>query len=45
MTQEHFFGHAKWVGASERDARGFSVLRGRFYADNPKKSPLIFWVE
>ena len=32
MTQEYYFGTAKWVGASERKAEGFSVLRGRFTA-------------
>jgi alpha-L-rhamnosidase len=37
MTQAHFFGDAKWVGASDRTAAGFSVLRGRFYADAPQK--------
>lgn len=32
MTQEYYFGSAKWVGASERRADTFSVLRGRFTA-------------
>lgn len=32
MTQEYYFGSAKWVGASERTANTFSVLRGRFNA-------------
>lgn len=30
MTQESFFRNAKWVGASERTAETFSVLRGSF---------------
>ena len=30
MTQEYFFHNAKWVGAKERTAKTFSVLRGKF---------------
>ena len=37
MTQEHFFGNAKWVGAINRTAESFSVLRGDFYVDSPKR--------
>ena len=40
MKQEHFFGQAKWVGASERVFNQFSVLRGRFYVTPPKKVTL-----
>ena len=40
MTQEHFFGNAKWVGASDRTAEGFSVLRGSFFVDSPKRVSL-----
>lgn len=36
MTQEHFFGDAKWVGCSHRAADGFSVLRGIFSVDEIK---------
>ncbi len=37
MTQEYFFGTAKWVGASERTADTFSVLRGHFNVSSRKK--------
>ena len=30
MKQEFFFHNAKWVGAAERTAKTFTVLRGRF---------------
>ena len=40
MTQEHFFGDAKWMGASDRTAETFSVLRGRFYVASPQKVSL-----
>ena len=30
MKQEFFFRNAKWVGAGERTAQTFAVLRGRF---------------
>lgn len=33
MRQEQFFHSAKWVGAAERTAATFSVLRGHFTAD------------
>ncbi len=32
MTQEHFFGGAKWVGAEGRTKTSFTVLRGHFTA-------------
>ncbi len=34
MNREHFFKTAKWVGASERTEKTFSVLRGRFTAEH-----------
>ncbi len=37
MTQEYFFKNAKWVGAKVRTPKTFSVLRGEFYLENPKK--------
>ena len=37
MMQEYYFGNAKWVGAADRSRGTFSVLRGRFYADAPKR--------
>lgn len=37
MTQEHFFHHAQWVGAKERTAESFSVLRGYFHVDSAEK--------
>ena len=40
MTQEYFFGNAKWVGAADRTTFGFSVLHGRFYVNAPKKVTL-----
>ena len=40
MTQEYYFGSAKWVGASERKADTFSVLRGRFTAKKGEKVTL-----
>ncbi len=33
MTQEYFFQNAKWVGAANRTAESFAVLRGHFYAE------------
>jgi len=30
MTREHYFKHAKWVGAPKRTPKDFSVLRGHF---------------
>ncbi len=38
MRQEHFFGSAKWVGAAERAAETFSVLRGHFTADRVRRA-------
>ena len=40
MNQSYFFGQAKWVGAPNRTAERFSVLRGRFFASNPKRVTL-----
>ena len=40
MTQEHFFGNAKWVGASERTHNTFSVLRGHFNVNSANKVSL-----
>ena len=37
MTQSDFFKSAKWVGAADRTADTFSVLRGRFDVQNAKK--------
>ena len=37
MTQEYFFQNAKWVGAANRTAKSFSVLRGYFHIDSVKK--------
>ena len=31
MNQEFYFKHAKWIGAKERDADTFSIIRGRFF--------------
>lgn len=40
MTQEHFFGNAKWVGRADRNADSFSVLRGYFQVGSIKKVTL-----
>lgn len=40
MNREFFFKNAKWVGASERTPKTFSVLRGRFTADDIKSVSL-----
>lgn len=40
MTQEYFFKNAKWVGARERSADGFSVLRGSFTLETVEKATL-----
>lgn len=40
MTQEHFFHNAKWVGAENRTAESFAVLRGYFEIDSVKKATL-----
>lgn len=37
MTQEHFFGNAKWVGDHNRTEGSFSVLRGKFFVDFPRR--------
>ena len=37
MNQELFFKHAKWIGAKERDADTFSIVRGRFYVEACEK--------
>jgi len=41
MKQEFFFSNAKWVGAAERTAKGFSVLRGHFSILGTVKSALL----
>ena len=33
MTQENYFGNAKWIGTADRTVKTFSVIRGRFYTD------------
>ena len=33
MNQDFYFKNDKWVGAKERDADTFSILRGRFYVE------------
>ena len=40
MTQEFFFKKAKWVGAPERTAETFSVLRSSFETNGVKKATL-----
>ena len=40
MEREFYFHHAKWVGARERTADTFAVLRGRFRAEAPKRVSL-----
>ena len=30
MNQKFYFKHAKWIGAKERDADTFSIIRGKF---------------
>jgi len=40
MNQEHFFKNAKWVGAKERTAEDFAVLRGHFTAEKSDKVSL-----
>ena len=40
MTQEYFFHNAKWVGALERTAETFSVLRSSFDIKTVKKATL-----
>ena len=40
MTQAFFFKNAKWVGAAQRTAKTFSVLRGHFNADGVRKATL-----
>ena len=40
MKQEFYFKNAKWVGAKERDADTFSMLRGRFYVETYEKVTL-----
>lgn len=40
MTQEHFFYNAKWVGAQNRTAESFSVLRGYFNVDSVTNATL-----
>lgn len=40
MTREHFFRNAKWIGAENRIAKSFSVLRGYFEIDSAEKVTL-----
>ena len=40
MQQMHFFPNARWVGAAERTATTFSVLRGSFDGDGVTKATL-----
>lgn len=40
MNQEYYFKNAKWVGAVERNADTFSILRGRFYVEKFEKVTL-----
>ena len=40
MNCEHFFGNAKWVGAANRTPDSFSILRGYFVANAPKRVTL-----
>lgn len=37
MTQEQYFGKAKWVSASNATKDTFSILRGHFSASKPRK--------
>lgn len=38
MEQRDFFGEAKWIGAKDRTADTFSVVRGKFIAEKGKKA-------
>ncbi|MBQ7302787.1 MAG: family 78 glycoside hydrolase catalytic domain [Clostridia bacterium] len=40
MDKSFFFGDAAWVGKAERTEKTFTVLRGRFDIDTPKKVTL-----
>ena len=40
MTQEYFFHNAKWVGAKNRTAESFAVLKGSFEVKSAKKVTL-----
>ena len=40
MNQEFYFRNAKWVGAKERDADTFSILRGKFIVEKFEKVTL-----
>ena len=40
MNQQHFFKNAKWVGAKERTAEDFAVLRGHFTVEKAEKVSL-----
>ena len=40
MKQEFYFKNARWVGAKERDADTFSILRGRFHVEKYEKVTL-----
>ena len=40
MNQEFYFKHAKWIGAKERNADTFSIIRGKFYVEKYEKVSL-----
>ncbi len=40
MTREHYFHNAKWIGAENRTAKTFSVIRGYFEAKTSDKVTL-----
>ena len=40
MTRSHFFRDAAWVGKAQRTRDTFTVLRGRFTAESPRKVTL-----
>ena len=40
VNQEYYFKNAKWIGAKERDADTFSIVRGKFFLKEYKKVSL-----
>ena len=40
MNQEFYFKHAKWIGAKERNADTFSIIRGKFFVEKFDKVSL-----
>lgn len=40
MTREHFFHNAKWIGAENRTAKSFSVIRGYFETESDDRVTL-----